>query len=110
MLKSTVSPEERGAYILREPKGRPDIMLICETEDNSGIYKAADILAVQGYTARLVCLCDISVFQAQDEAYRQSVLPDTRVRDRIYELSSPSETAMAARRRILEALEENGCD
>ncbi len=39
------------------------------------IYKAADILSVQGFTARLVSMPCMELFDEQDEAYRESVLP-----------------------------------
>lgn len=110
MSQNTLQPNERGAYILREPKGIPDIILICEKDDTSALYKAADILAVQGYTARLVRLIDIKIFEKQDEKYRQSVLPASRKADQIFERTLPAETAQAARARILASLEENGCD
>ena len=101
--------EKRGAWILREPKGRPDIILICEREDTALLYQSANILAVQGYTARLVQLLDRAVFDAQEAAYRESVLPHSRVADFIYERDTAQETAQAARARILASLEENGC-
>ena len=34
-----------------------------------------DILAVQGYTARIVSMPCMELFEQQDEAYRESVLP-----------------------------------
>ena len=38
-------------------------------------FKAADMLSVRGYTARIVSMPSLELFDAQDEAYRESVLP-----------------------------------
>ena len=65
----------RGGYILREPKGTPDVVLIASGSEVELIYRAADMLAVQGYTARLVSMPCMELFEMQDEAYKQSVLP-----------------------------------
>lgn len=64
-----------GGYILREPKGEPDVILMASGSEVELIYKAADILSVQGYTARLVSMPCMELFEQQSEEYRQSVLP-----------------------------------
>ncbi|MEG1547345.1 MAG: transketolase [Clostridia bacterium] len=65
----------RGGYILREPKGGPDVILIATGSEVELIYKAADILSVQGYTARLVSMPCVELFEQQDKEYRESVFP-----------------------------------
>ncbi|MCE5236515.1 MAG: transketolase [Eubacteriales bacterium] len=65
----------RGGYILREPKGTPDIILMGSGSEVELLYKAADILSVQGYTARLVSMPCMELFEKQDAAYKESVLP-----------------------------------
>lgn len=64
-----------GGYILREPKGTPDVILMASGSEVELMYKAADILSVQGYTARLVSMPCMELFREQSEEYRQSVLP-----------------------------------
>ncbi|MCL2695303.1 MAG: transketolase [Clostridiales bacterium] len=71
----------RGGYILREPKGKPDVILMASGSEVEVLFGAADILSVQGCTARIVSMPCMELFNAQDEAYRQSVLPnDIRAR------------------------------
>ena len=65
----------RGGYILREPKGGPDVILMASGSEVELAFKAADMLSVRGYTARIVSMPSLELFDAQDEAYRESVLP-----------------------------------
>ena len=74
-LADTSKDVSRGAYILRDPKGTPDVILMGSGSEVELLYKAADILSVQGYTARLVSVPCMELFDRQDEAYRESVLP-----------------------------------
>ena len=74
-LAETGEGAKRGAYILREPKGEPDVILMASGSEVDLILKAADILAVQGYTARIVSVPCMDLFEQQDEAYKESVLP-----------------------------------
>ena len=46
------------------------------------LFKAGDILAVQGITARIVSMPCMELFEQQSAEYRQSVLPDD-VRTRV---------------------------
>ncbi len=66
----------RGGYILRDVhEGRMDVILIATGSETELIREAADILAVQGYAARLVSMPSADLFMQQDEEYRESVLP-----------------------------------
>ena len=65
----------RGGYVLRDPKGGADVILIATGSEVELIYKAADILSVQGYTARLVSMPCVELFDMQDDEYKESVLP-----------------------------------
>ncbi len=73
--EDTGAEASRGGYVLRRPKGEPDVLLIASGSEVQLIYKAADILAVQGYTAQLVSMPCMELFEEQDEAYKESVLP-----------------------------------
>ena len=74
-LENTCDKAMLGGYILREPKGTPDVILMASGSEVELMYKAADSLSVQGYTARLVSMPCMELFREQSEEYRQSVLP-----------------------------------
>ena len=74
-LEDTCDKAMLGGYILRDPKGTPDVILIASGSEVELMYKAADILSVQGYTARLVSMPCMELFREQTEEYQQSVLP-----------------------------------
>lgn len=59
--------EELGLRVLREPKGEPDAVLIADEKNLPVMYRTADILSVQGYTASLLQLYESNLFvQASD--------------------------------------------
>lgn len=71
----------RGGYILKECEGYPEIILIATGSEVELAVKAAGKLDEQGHKVRVVSLPSTDVFDAQDEAYRESVLPsDVTVR------------------------------
>ncbi len=66
----------RGAYILSEPTGgAPEVILIGTGSEVSLCVKAQETLAAQGVRARVVSMPSWNLFEAQDEAYRDRVLP-----------------------------------
>jgi transketolase len=65
----------RGAYILRDTPGTPDVILIGTGSEVSLCVEAADKLAAQGIHARVVSMPGMSLFEAQPVEYRESVLP-----------------------------------
>jgi transketolase len=66
----------RGGYVLREAEGgKPDCILIGTGSEVQTCLDAAAILAGQGVRARVVSLPSWDLFEAQDAAYRESVLP-----------------------------------
>ncbi|AGI33228.1 TPA: transketolase [Mannheimia haemolytica] len=68
----------RGGYILREccEKGScPDLILIATGSEVDLAMKAADVLDAEGVKVRVVSMPSTNVFDKQDEAYRESVLP-----------------------------------
>jgi len=68
----------RGGYILKDPVGgTPDIILLATGSEVSLVLESADVLTEKGLKARVVSLPSWELFDAQDEAYRKSVLPDT---------------------------------
>lgn len=65
----------RGGYILKDSGGTPDIILISTGSEMEITVLAADKLAAEGHKVRVVSLPSTDIFDAQDEAYRESVLP-----------------------------------
>jgi transketolase len=65
----------RGAYVLREPVGRLDVILIASGSEVTLAVDAAKLLAEKGTGARVVSMPSWRLFDQQDEAYRESVLP-----------------------------------
>jgi transketolase len=73
----------RGAYILSEAgTGLPDVILIGTGSEVSLCVAAQTALAEKGVAARVVSMPSWSLFEAQDAAYRESVLP-AAVRKRV---------------------------
>ena len=65
----------RGGYVLRDCDGVPDAIIIGTGSEVGLAMEAAGSLAAKGKKVRVVSMPSTSVFDAQDEAYRESVLP-----------------------------------
>jgi transketolase len=67
----------RGAYILAEaPDGAaPDVILIATGSEVAVALKARELLAEKDIAARVVSMPSWEIFEAQDEEYKNSVLP-----------------------------------
>ncbi|MGB5626710.1 MAG: transketolase [Woeseiaceae bacterium] len=72
---SQLSDAARGGYVLKDTGGTPDIVLIATGSEVALAVNAADALLADGIKARVVSMPSTDVFDAQDEAYRDSVLP-----------------------------------
>jgi transketolase len=72
---------ERGAYVLRGKSGKPDVILIGTGSEVHVANSAVDVLEEEGMNVRLVSMPCVENFLAQDEDYRNDVLPpDVRAR------------------------------
>jgi len=67
---------DRGAYILRESEGAPDVVLIGTGSEVQLCLAAADVVAADGIAARVVSMPSWELFLEQDEQYRLDVLGD----------------------------------
>jgi transketolase len=67
-------PMERGAYVL-SGEGEPDVILIATGSEVSLAVDAGVILQAQGIKTRIVSMPSMECFAAQDEGYRDSILP-----------------------------------
>ena len=67
----------KGGYIIKESKKEtPDVILMASGSEVELIYKAADELEAKGIDARVVSIPCFELFDLQDEAYKESVLPN----------------------------------
>ncbi len=67
----------RGGYILRDTEGTPAAIIIATGSELGLAMSAAGRLAEQGMAVRVVSMPCTSVFDAQEEGYRDHVLPPT---------------------------------
>jgi transketolase len=75
-LADAASELAKGAYVLSDfGEGEPDLILMASGSEVSLIYDAAAKLAVNGVNVRAVSFPSWELFEAQDEAYREAVLP-----------------------------------
>lgn len=65
----------KGAYVLSDTDGTPDVLLIATGSEVSVALDAAAELAKEGTAARVVSMPCVEWFEQQDAAYRESVLP-----------------------------------
>lgn len=65
----------KGAYVLKDFGDKPELILIATGSEVSLIYAAAEKLFAEGTTVRVVSFPSWELFEEQDEAYRESVLP-----------------------------------
>jgi len=66
----------RGAYVLADaPGGKPDVILIGTGSELSLCVEASDRLKAEGINARVVSMPSWEIFEKQDRAYKEAVLP-----------------------------------
>lgn len=78
---------EKGAYVLRD-FGKPEMILMATGSEVSLIFAAAQKLHEEGIGARVVSFPSWELFEKQDEAYKESVLPKNIVKRLAVELGS----------------------
>lgn len=66
----------KGAYVLADaPGGKPDVILLGTGSEVSLCVEAYEKLKAEGIAARVVSLPSWDIFERQDAAYKESVLP-----------------------------------
>ncbi|MFC5080052.1 Transketolase 1 [Vibrio thalassae] len=65
----------KGAYVLKDCEGKPELILIATGSEVELAVIAAQQLHEAGHKVRVVSMPATDVFDKQDEAYRESVLP-----------------------------------
>ena len=65
----------RGGYVLKDCEGTPEVILIATGSEVGVAVEAAGQLQQNGKRVRVVSMPSTNVFEAQDETYREKVLP-----------------------------------
>ncbi|MGM3307735.1 transketolase [Anabaena sp. WFMT] len=72
---TSVEGVKKGAYTVVDSQGTPDIILIGTGSELSLCVTAAEKLTAEGKKVRVVSMPSTNLFDAQDAAYKESVLP-----------------------------------
>ncbi|HWK75371.1 MAG TPA: transketolase [Povalibacter sp.] len=70
-----VADVRRGGYVLRDCEGTPQLILIATGSEVALAIEAAQALQQKGHRVRVVSMPSTNVFDTQDAAYREQVLP-----------------------------------
>nr|PLB81270.1 transketolase [Actinomyces sp. UMB0138] len=65
----------KGAYILKDTEGAPDVLLMGSGSEVQLAVEAAEELAKQGVAARVISVPCMEWFDQQDDAYKEQVMP-----------------------------------
>jgi transketolase len=85
---STAAAVAKGGYILEDSNGTPDLILIGTGSELELCTKAAAQLRAEGKNIRVVSMPCVELFEEQDAAYRESVLPSACRKRLVVEASS----------------------
>ncbi len=72
---TTAKELEKGAYILSDPDGDPDIILIATGSEVQLIMAAQEKLKKNDIQARVISMPSWSLFEKQSDAYKEKVFP-----------------------------------
>jgi transketolase len=75
-----VAAIRRGGYVLADCQGTPEAIVIATGSEVGIAAEAVRAVAAKGRKVRLVSMPSTNTFDAQDDAYRQSVLPPSVTR------------------------------
>ena len=90
--RATLAPASglrRGAYVLADSAGQPDIILIASGSEVALALGAREALAQHGVQARVVSMPSWELFEAQPPEYRAQVLPPQVTRRLAVEAAIP---------------------
>jgi transketolase len=66
----------KGAYIVQDCSGKPDIILLASGSEVATLFEGADLLKKDNLKIRIVSAPSEGLFRNQPEEYQKSVLPD----------------------------------
>lgn len=67
---------DKGAYIIKDSKGKPDVILIATGSEVSMTLEASEILESDGIKTRVISMPSWELFEMQDDNYKEKVLPE----------------------------------
>ena len=85
---STAAAVAKGGYVLEDSTGTPELILIGSGTELELCTKAAAELRAAGNNVRVVSMPCVELFEEQDAAYRESVLPASVRKRLVVEASS----------------------
>jgi len=80
---------EKGAYILSDSDGTPDVILIATGSEVALILQAQEKLKADGVNARVVSMPSWELFEKQSAAYKEKVFPKSIKKRLAVEMASP---------------------
>jgi transketolase len=66
----------KGAYIIKDCEGKPDIILIASGSEVATLVEGAELLIKEKIKVRIVSAPSEGLFRSQPESYRKSVIPE----------------------------------
>ncbi|MFD1382807.1 transketolase [Rhodanobacter aciditrophus] len=75
--EAQVADIAKGGYVLSDCEGTPELILIATGSEVSLALESAKVLAEKGTKVRVVSMPSTDAFDAQDAAYKESVLPSS---------------------------------
>jgi transketolase len=67
---------EKGAYIVQDCSGTPDIILLASGSEVSTLVEGAVLLRKDNLKVRIISAPSEGLFRIQDEAYKKSIMPE----------------------------------
>ena len=80
---------EKGAYILSDPENEPDLILISTGSEVQLVLAAQEELKKNNIAARVVSMPSWELFEKQDDAYKEKILPKAIRKRLVVEAGSP---------------------
>ncbi|MCF8045643.1 MAG: transketolase [Desulfarculaceae bacterium] len=80
---------ENGAYIVRDSKETPELILIGSGAELHACMEASAVLEKEGVKVRVVSMPSWELFESAPESYRRRILPDTLKKRVAVEAGSP---------------------
>lgn len=67
---------DKGAYIVHDPEGTPDVILVASGSEVSTLAEGAELLTRENIKVRIVSAPSEGLFRNQTDEYRRSVIPE----------------------------------
>lgn len=67
---------EKGAYIVQDCEGRPDIILIASGSEVATLVEGAQLLKNDNLNIRIISAPSEGLFRNQSESYKKSIIPE----------------------------------